>query len=558
MNTIPEIQSLIDSARFEYSLEKSNSYLREAVDITCEATKTPGFSGILCLLGKEAYKELALNCQRSSERAEFWNKALKALTWGNTLEQHLYASTYAELVVDIYQDPFSDIPTNKRFSLLKNAKELINNSITVSKDDDVKAICLIRKSAIIRIQAVGLPSSERLRLLSEAARCCSLARELIQNAAIILECALVEWALARLQNTDKKYVYRLKSAEEMLRLEAVQESDVGPFALTRFYRLTYRYYDACITYPQLSQCPVNRRRLLRESAIYAESAIQLYNLNYPKDFVEEHLENAQNLLEIAISSGCRTAREVIALAYIQSIRGGVSEGTTALQDLGSQNGTLAWGDVLKILCDANDVDLPAEGFALGVTDSASLTRLGTFSNRFLNDSELTEALFRAAVKSDPHDPIAQTNLARFLLKRGRPTDLIEAKRIVQLAQSFSDRRFTWWRPLLLELNNLEIEEGATTFPPPKAIIPKDLRPFSGSQNFRNIRQHYNRIKNLEDEQFRGYELERLIRALSLLSCSGGHGSYRMVRPLVNKIHQVDGVIEHRGKSYRYECKWQKK
>lgn len=434
--------------------------------------------------------------------------------------------------------------------------ELVGQSIHETKENEHKAICLAKKSAIIRLQAIGLAIPERLRFLSKASRCSTLARRLRQHAAIILECALVEWALARLQNNDEKYVAKLRSAEELLNLDVVKKYDLGPFALSRFYRLTYRYYDVCMTYPQLTESATNRRRIIREAAIFAESAIQLSNLHYPSDLVEEHLEKAMNLLETAISSGYRSAREVIALAYIRCLREGVSAGTTALLDLSPERGKLSWEHVLTMLSEAQADDLPAEGFALGVTDSASLTRLGTFSYRFLNNLGLTEALYRTAVRMDPHDPIAQTNLARFLVKRGDPADLQEAKRVIQLAQSFADRRFPWWRPVLLELSKQE-SAMVVSYGHESGSCTKEQRSFTGAQHFREIRQHYNKLKSCEDEQYRGYELESLIYAVSSLSCGFQRPSYRMTRPLVGKIHQIDTHIEHRGKSYRCECKWQK-
>ncbi|MFA4846529.1 MAG: restriction endonuclease, partial [Patescibacteria group bacterium] len=274
------------------------------------------------------------------------------------------------------------------------------------------------------------------------------------------------------------------------------------------------------------------------------------------DLVEKYLEKAMNLLETTISSGYRGAREVIALAYIRCLMEGVDVGITALLDLSPERGQLSWERVLTLLSEAHVDDLPAEGFALGVTDSASLTRLGTFSHRFLNDPRLTEALYRAAVRMDPHDPIAQTNLARFLVKRSDPADLREARRVIQLAQSSADRRFSWWRPVLLELNK---KEGTTVVSHghESESYTKEQDSFTGAQYFKQIRRHYNKLKSCEDTQYRGYELEHLMHSVSLLSCGFQRPSYRMTRPLVEKTHQIDTYIEHRGKSYRCECKWQK-
>jgi len=555
MTVTDEIQQLISAGRFEYSLEKSNRYLRKAAELAQDSIRSSVPNYLFCLLGKEAYKELALNDTRPSNRTNLWLRSIGALTWFEAPEYHQYVSSYAELAVDICQDPFSDYPIPKRYALLKQAKNAINKFINETKDDEYKAICLVRKSAIMRLQAIGLPTEDRFQLLSEASRCSSKARGLSQHAAILLECALVEWALARLQKNDNKYVEKLQSAEKLLSLDVVKNYDLGPFALSRFYRLTYRYFDACVTYPQLIES-TNRRRLLREVYIYAESAIQLSNLHYPSIMVEEHLNKAMNILEIALSSGCKSARAVIALAYIRCLKGGVTAGITALAELTPERGEFLWDQVLTMLSDAKESDLPTQGFALGITESSSLTRLGTLAHKFLKNIELTEALYRTAVRMDPHDPIAQTNLARFLVRRGEPADLREARRVIQLAQTFADRRFSWWRPVLMELGKHEGDKLTPTGGESESAT-NERRSFRGANNLRQIRQHYNRLKICKDEQYRGFELERLIYAISLLSCGFQRPSYRMERPLVGKIHQIDTHIEHRGRSYRCECKWKK-
>lgn len=549
-----EIQELIATGRFEYSLEKSNQALKTAVDLALEYAKTPSLSYHIGLLAKEAYKELALNEMRPSARSTLWLKALGALGWCKADELDQHASNYAELAVDVCQDPFSDMSISRRHTLLKQAKVLVDNFTHETKVDEQKAIALARKSAIIRLQAIGLTPEDRLRLLSEASRCSTLAQELSKNAAIMLECALVEWALARLQKDDKKYVDKLQSAEALFKHDIIRKSDVGPFAISRFYRLSYRYYDACLAFPELIDASKNRRRILREVSIYAESAIQLANLQYPKDVLEEHLNKAVNLLEIAISSGCKSAREVIALAYIRSLLEGAASGITALSDLCSGRRELSWEQALGMLSEVKEGDLIAEGFALGVTDSSSLTRLGSFSNRFLNNRDLAEALYRAAVRMNPHDAIAQTNLARHLLQRGDPADLREAERVLQLAQTFADRRFSWWRPVQIELKKIKDATVLSENNQDKSST-KDLPPFKRALHFRQIRQHYNKLKTCEDAHFRGYELEKLVYAISLLTCGFQRPSYRMTRPLVGKVHQFDAHIEHRGKSYRCECKW---
>lgn len=553
-----EIAELISTGKFEYSYDKSNTLFQKAAKLAEEWVKRESGDFQGCIFGKEAFRELALNNMQPTKRTSFWNSALKALHWIEPLNSNMFVDAYAELVVDVFQDEFSDMSSAERHRLLRCAKVKINSSIDKCSEKQTKGLLLARKSSIIRQQALGLQTEEKLKLLSEAHRCSSIANDFneLENAAIILELGLVEWALARLQKTDQKYVTKLQLAENIFLSEKVKRLEIGQFALSRFYRLTYRFYDACSTFPLLTGNTKNRRRLLRDSEIYAESAIQLSNLSYPETIINEHINKAIEILELSIASGCKDARKIISLAFLRSIKYGVSSGLTAIEDICYKRGEWSWEQVLKIIRDLDNNDLPSVGLALGVNSGAALTRLGTFANRFLENEILAESLYRAAVRSDFHDPVAQTNLARFLVKRGEESDLREARRVLQLAQSFSDRRFHWWRYVLLELDRLE---GLSSSPSrlTKTKTSDRISSFKGARDFKQIRRHYRRVKEIEDPQRRGYELEFMVYLLANLSFGTAKPSYRVSRPLVEKIHQYDDYFEHRGEKYRCECKWQK-
>ena len=97
MTTTEEIKQLIDAGRFEYSLAKSNQYFHKAVESADASIKASNRNYLLCLLGKEAYKELALNEARPNIRGDLWLKALEALKWCKPPEDYQYASNYAQL-----------------------------------------------------------------------------------------------------------------------------------------------------------------------------------------------------------------------------------------------------------------------------------------------------------------------------------------------------------------------------------------------------------------------------------------------------------------------------
>jgi len=292
-------------------------------------------------------------------------------------------------------------------------------------------------------------------MLQESYRCANLAIERNRELNTILELAMSEWSLARHGNSDEAYVARLSKAEELLLDKDIKHFELTQYALVRFYRLTYRYFEACEVFPLLTSEVMNRRRLLRDTAIYGEAAYYLADSGYPDRVVQPHLEKTANLLEMAITSGYRNARVIVALAFIRCKLGDTEAGLTALEEICDKRGDLSWENILSILGRIQEGDLPVQGFALGISNSTTLTSLGSFARRFLKNNELAEALYRAAVRVDNQEPISLTNLARFLVQRAEPADLREARRLVQLAQTFSDRRFRWWRDVFEELHSID-------------------------------------------------------------------------------------------------------
>jgi hypothetical protein len=157
--------------------------------------------------------------------------------------------------------------------------------------------------------------------------------------------------------------------------------------------------------------------------------------------------------------------------------------------------------------------------------------------------------YGVALRLEPHNPIAATNLARLLLKTDDP-DLSEIERLLQRAQMFADRRFTWWRPAWDELQRRQskaiLEASSTT----KTVTDRSLT------KLRQVRQQFRKIANLEDKQQRGHHLEHLLYELSKLTLHDAEPSYYAKREAPNGIiRQIDGFFRCDGEKYRVECKW---
>jgi hypothetical protein len=558
MSETENIVQLLQAGRAEASPERS----RRSYDSALKAARRLSANGggtAACVLGSQAAKELALEAEKVPARQSYWKQAIEALFWSG-MDPIVQGGEYAGLIVDIFKDPNAAHATSEKQGLFRHASQILENALEqASSSCNDLSFLLSRKSSLLRAGAtLESPGFLRDRRLREAHRAAARAAELTRTDPVLLEYALAEWALARYERTDEKYAERLRKAEETLLDSALDNFEPARFARTEFYRATFRAAETCEQFLLCEAFTTNRRRLWRNSTLFAEAAVQLYYAKYPEPGLSEYLQKARTLLEVSVAAGYRDGRTVVDLAFLHAVLDSTAAGLTVLGDLVLERGTLSWEQILEVVTHASDSDLPTYGLALGIDSGAVLTRLGTFTKRFLNNPELAEALYRAAVRIDPHDPVVLTNLTRFLIRRGHPPDLREARRLVQNIQNFADRRFRWWRPLLSELDALQSTSSSSPNPTASDRIPLTELPLSPDlSDLNSVRQRYRQVTRLEDHHKRGYELEKLLFSLAKITFGTAAPSYRFVRPLAGKIHQVDAFIECRGEKYRCEFKWQK-
>jgi tetratricopeptide (TPR) repeat protein len=446
-----------------------------------------------------------------------------------------------------FQDVLSDFDLRTRQQYLRAARDKVDAAIKSDPSDSVAAALSARKSSVLRYLGLTEVTPEnRLHRLEEAQRCATRAVALQRANFTVLELGIAEWTLARHERTDDRYASRLRNAEAYLSEAAADNFEAARFALTRFYRLTFQPLRACETFPLASDELTNIRSVFRDAYIFGEAAAHLWFANYPSEAVERFVKEAKALLETAVAAGFRTARNVVALAYVTAVAQGEEAGSTALAEICTKDG-IAWDRALRIAANADSSRLLDFGFALGIDQSPVWTRLGTYVWRFRKDSELAEALYRTAIRLDPHDAIAITNLARFLIRRGKEQDLQEARRLLQKAQNFADRRFTWWRTVISLL--------PTRTPPPTGKLPAPAAARMRFENLTELRDEFRRVEHLLDVQQRGYELERIIYELAKLTVGIASAPYRITRE-GRSISQIDGYFEVGPDKYRVECKWE--
>lgn len=547
------IARTLTAARAERTSGRARS-LFEAVLNLCDAWDKRGGGTQAVILKAQTYAELALEASTPPDRTSLWKSSLATLEapreQGSPAAD--VAEAYGSVAVDCFQDVFSDLDFRSRQQVLRTARDGLDSVLNEAGDVTVAGVLLARKSSVLRHLALAeLTPDGRVRRLGQAVGCAGRAVQHVTSRFTLLELGLSEWALARHETTDERYVARLHSAEQSLSHDLLREYEPAKLALARFYRLTFQPVKACEAFPRQTDRMSNVRRVLRDSYILGEAASQLWFADYPEAVVAGYLSEARSLLELAIAAGYRNARIIVALAYVAAIMDGADAGRTALSDICTKSG-VAWDQAIQLAIAASPSNLLEFGFALGIDQSAVWTRLGTFVGRFLGDVPLAEGLYRTAIRLDPHDAIALTNLARFLVRHGGPDARQEARRLIQKAQNFADRRFTWWRAVLAQLEH----GGAVASKPhgqagkavPSGPIPTHFA------DMKDLRREFRCVEVLANDQQRGYELERLIYELAKLTVGTAAPAYRIER-VGGGISQIDGYFTHGADKYRVECKW---
>ncbi len=541
--TIMEISEKLAAAREELTRDAAIRLLNDALNAALGENDWQ-----YLLLRSRIHSALAQEADTPGDRTRYWEDSLAVLrtaTEGRT--DYRLAAGFAEVAVDCYQDTLSDMSARDKRIALKQSAQVVTSALTRWPNSPEHGILLARKSSLLRHLALTESTQFAAKsLIDESRRCADRAtRYNSMDPSTLLEYGLSIWAAARHATSDRDYKNRLREAEKYLTEESVAQTDSGRLALSRLYRLTFQPFNACRVFPRNLR---DRRCLLRHAHILAEAATMLWYAKYPGQDVDGYLGEARELLETTLSAGYRDARTVVALAYVVAICDSSAEGTrTALQEICGGTG-IDWQALINLV--QSPTTISEQALALGINDSGVWTRLGTLANDFLKDDKLAERLYRTAVKLRGRDAIACTNLARFLSARG---EYDEARRLVQRASQFADRRFTWWRAVQDALSKpVSAPAGGRSFGS-KSLV--DMR----TLQLKDLRKRFRTLDEDSDvtPQRRGYELERLVHCMVELTVgvSSASGSYRMPAP---GRQQVDGffMLTYR-RDYRYECKWTK-
>lgn len=384
-------------------------------------------------------------------------------------------------------------------------------------------------------------------------RCAQKACELVpQSWDNFLQLGLCHWHMAQYETNDKPFNRRLEETEACLWQSAEHESNKhNMFTLARYFRNTYQSTPFVKSYEQYSLLEYNKREYYRNSYLYAEGALQLFYGNYPKTIVDALLEGADRLLEQTVDAGYADARHVVDLAFLKAARGDVSVGLEVAKLLHPSGEGTSWTQIAETISNRElDSDLFAKGFALGIGKSSIWNKLGTFAKGFLEDLDLAISMYRIALRLNPSNAVAMTNLSSALLQVGTLASTQEAERWISKAASCADRRFRWWRSVREQVALSLLSRGTE-----RAKSAPKLS--THANRLVDLQRAFHALRLIENPQERGYGLESLVARLVFLTLGNCRPSYRAkMKWSDNSIIQVDAAFCILDTQYfRVETKW---
>ncbi len=552
MTSRKQVQALIAESQLQATVSNTRETLERARKLSLELKHQGDSAGFAIHFG-QILALLALEEENADSREGLWTKALNNLLQYPKLKwEPIVLDTLVQLTIDYFQDDFTLAKLEVKSSKLVKVQQIVELALEdFGLNRPNNAMLLARSSAIQRNLSRVAPSEQaRKKRLKKAEYYSRLAMETNSNYASQLEHALTLLTCSQNSASDAVYKTALAEVESVLTRLSSEGFEPACIGLARFYRMTYQPQPACEAYRSFMHSSKRSRLVLRESYIYGEASVSLWYGDYDSSIWRPALVEASDLLERAMAAGYKDARLITSLAFCKAILVSAEAGKLVLSELGNPQSDTTWKDLLKLGGDDGSVKNLNLGVVLRIGESAVITRLGTFVNDFTNDYSLAEELYRSAESLDKRDPIALTNLARFLYKRKGKDFYLEAERLLQRAEAFADRRFIWWRNVKMQLLRsksagkrsvtLRRKRAGSVKEPPTNI--GDLYPvFVDAAHDRN-------------EQRRGYLLEKLLIQLASLTIGvDARPSYRIDGSGYKS--QIDGFIAESHHSYRVECKW---
>jgi|GEM_PF-6330865 len=441
--------------------------LLEAVVARCrERVESRSDPAPHALIGSAAARELALLSAREQERTAWREEAIALIERAGTRLGGTHpqlAEQYANRVVDAFYDPWVRVTHRenaRRFALsLRRLRSAEKNCASRHE----QARLLLQRASVLRAKAMieAHDETDRRRREELRARRAQEAVDAAQQVLVLsphnpfarLELGQGYWSLARRLPTERQYFDALNRAERALAAAAASGGAVCKLVLARFYRQTSRPLHALATFWDYQSEETNLRRLWAESVHAAEPAVQLAANDYAPDLVTDQLTRAYKLVRTAIECGAGTARHFVGLARLEAELGFIDQSHRTIAQIGTPEPGASWSDAVDAVMAGIRDDHSHLGTAwkLGINDSAVWNAIGTYFARNVGDRDAARRCYELAIRIQPRNAVAHTNLARLLVRHeGGPEALLAADDHLDKAARFADRSFRWWREVRLE------------------------------------------------------------------------------------------------------------
>jgi DNA-binding winged helix-turn-helix (wHTH) protein/tetratricopeptide (TPR) repeat protein len=415
------------------------------------------------LAASSGHSELARLATAAADRLEHRRAAIGVC---KKVPAALKTPALVARLADAVVDHFYDRTAREERPLMQGALAAAEQSINAALGSEAlgasdRATLLSQLASLRGCKVLMGRESERLRLAHDAiapARRATTEAPEHPGASMALGQALHAWA--RYANSELEYFDRMKQAEAELVRCLGDNTPLTWLVLARFFRQSNRPTAAVRYFERYERTDPNRRRVLSESHVAGEAALLLWYQRPEAASTVGYLRYSRDLLSEAIDWGFEDARLFVALARIEAAVGNVpgSQSTLARLGRGSEDtSTKNWVEVVRLAQQAvadGRHDFLAEAFYLGLDDAMVWNALGTYAKRFAGDVSLATSCYETALRRDPGNPYARTNLARNLLDDASPDRVAAARRHIEAAAKRADWSFVWWRPVAIRIEEL--------------------------------------------------------------------------------------------------------
>ncbi|MCC6447771.1 MAG: hypothetical protein IT215_03710, partial [Chitinophagaceae bacterium] len=449
----------------------------------------------------------------------FLNKTLKLLKKHDEDLDFLYYA--CDGITSYAQEPYIDID----HTLLKQAIDVARNKIDLSikrrtKNDPMVSDLLAKKSALLRHSTkFQINDVQQHSMAEQSLRCIELSLSIRETWYAYLEHGNSLWHSTLFEKHEKAYNNKVKEAEKSYwKSQNMYITVQNTLAQCNLFRNTYQSAPFLKAFEQYEGIEKNRKRYLDNSVMLSDMILALYYAGCPEEELIKYLPKGIKLLEDAIAEGLGDARKIINLAFLKAANGEPSIGRKILTTLKAGDSKFDWDIIIKDIQEfKNSDDLFAQGFVLGIDESNTWNKLGTYVFDFLNDIDLSKKMYETSLNLNPTNPIVLTNLARLLvLNHNNDINTIEdAEYYISKASYQSTFRFQWWRGVreqvnLAKQNLLSIHNEEEVAFPTKKNIPNLTK-------IGNLYRLFNILKNPINFEKRELNLNKIVKSLFTLS-----------------------------------------